>query len=104
MEEHTTEDFDYKSAKKKVKKIKGFYIHLLVYIFVNIAFFAVEIRQKGFEDAMTDIWNYRSAFLWGIGIFAHWASTFGIHIFFGKDWEERKVEKLMKQKKKRTWE
>ena len=37
MERNFQEDENFKAAKKRVKDIKGFYIHLIVYLFVNIA-------------------------------------------------------------------
>ena len=36
MEKNFIEEREYIAAKKKVKKIKGFYIHFLVYVLVNI--------------------------------------------------------------------
>ncbi len=46
MERKYTEDSAFKAAQKRVKDIKGFYIHLLVYLFVNIAILVVQINDK----------------------------------------------------------
>jgi hypothetical protein len=32
---------------------------------------------------------------WGIGVFFHWYSVFGINFFLGKGWEEKKIKELM---------
>ncbi len=34
-------------------------------------------------------------FWWGIGLAIHGFKTFGYDIFFGKNWEEKKVQELM---------
>ncbi|HEY9184631.1 MAG TPA: 2TM domain-containing protein [Salegentibacter sp.] len=94
----------YKNAQKRVKDIKGFYVHLLVYLFINIAIFIVSTRDEGFINGLSDIWNYSTAFFWGIGLFAHWASVFGPNVLLGKDWEERKIKELMDKEKNKTWE
>lgn len=94
----------YKNAQKRVKDIKGFYVHLLVYLFINIAIFIVSTRDEGFINGLANIWNYSTAFFWGIGLFAHWASVFGPNVLLGKDWEERKIKELMDKEKKKTWE
>lgn len=94
----------YRNALKKVKDIKGFYVHLVVYLFINIAILIVSTRDEGLLNGLTHIWNYSTAFFWGIGLFAHWASVFGPNIFLGRDWEERKIKELMDKDKKKTWE
>lgn len=94
----------YKNALKKVKDIKGFYVHLPVYLFINIFILIVSTREEGLRAGLTEIWNYSTAFFWGIGLFAHWVSVFGQNLFLGKSWEERKIKELMEKEKKHTWE
>ncbi|MDF2933720.1 MAG: histidine kinase [Chryseobacterium sp.] len=36
MENKREQDIRYREAEKRMKKIKGFYIHTIVYFFVNI--------------------------------------------------------------------
>ncbi|QEE51351.1 2TM domain-containing protein [Flavobacterium alkalisoli] len=95
-------------AKKKVKSIKGFYRHLTVYLFVN-AFILIS-RAIGMEPG-EDFWRwgtFSTALFWGMGLLLHAASVFGTTIFFGSDWEERKLneilEKNKKAKKENRWE
>ena len=104
METNYREHLKYRSAKKRVKDIKGFYVHLLVYLLINIAIVAVAAYQDGDWRALDDFWTYSTAFFWGIGVFAHWFGVFGPNVFFGKDWEERKIQEIMEREKKNTWE
>ena len=98
------DDFDYQMARKKVRGIKGFYIHLMVYLLVNAAIIIVGSYQEGLWEGLQDIGNYTTAFFWGIGLVAHGAGVFGPNLFFGKAWEERKIRELMKKEKKNSWE
>jgi hypothetical protein len=102
--EPNKKNFQYQLAQKRVKKIKDFYIHLLVYLFINIAIIAVSTREKGLFEAMQDLGNYFTAFFWGIGLFFHWWNVFGPDIFFGKNWEEKKINEVIEKEKQRTWE
>ena len=103
MEMNYKQNLSYKTAQKRVKDIKGFYVHLIVYIFINTAIFIVTTRDDGFVDGLYDISNYTTIFFWGIGLFAHWASVFGPNFIFGKKWEEKKIKELMDQDKKQIW-
>lgn len=104
MESKYKEDVHYRNAKKKVDEIKSFYIHLLVYLVINIGIIVFGNREEGLWEALKDPWTYFTALSWGIGLLAHWAGVFGPNIFFGKKWEERKVQELMKKDSKRGWE
>ncbi|TDD98623.1 2TM domain-containing protein [Flavobacterium cellulosilyticum] len=98
-------DERYNMAYKRVKKIKGFYIHFLVYILVNGFILARKFYKHGDED----FWNwdtFSTALFWGIGIIAHASSVFGKNLFFGKNWEERKIQEFLEKDKEqeRKWE
>jgi len=98
-----TEEHKYLLAKKRVEKIKGFYIHLAVYIVVNIFISAIIIYgltndndgEYGFAGAITHFGTYSTWLFWGIGLFFHWLGVFGTNMFFGKDWERKQLEKYM---------
>lgn len=80
----------YKLAKKRVEKIKGFYIHLAIYIMMVPVFIYLNyISNAGFPWALFPIVG------WGIGVSSHASETFNYNPFFGKDWEERKIRELM---------
>ena len=93
----------YKAAQKRVKDIKGFYIHLTVYVFINAAILIFSTKHIGIENGWNDLSRYSTLFFWGIGLFAHWASVFGPNFLFGKGWEERKIKELMEKDKKQLW-
>jgi hypothetical protein len=87
-------------AKKRVKAIKGFYIHLIVYILVNIfisgiIIFGLMKSGYSFKEAFSHFGVYSTWFFWGIGMFFHWLGVFGSTAFFGKNWEKKQLEKYM---------
>jgi hypothetical protein len=87
-------------AKKRVKAIKGFYVHLIVYIVVNIfisgiIIFGLMRSGYNFVEAICHLGVYSTWFFWGIGMFFHWLGVFGSTVFFGKNWERKQLEKYM---------
>lgn len=82
-----------REAQKQVKRMKGFYIHAIVYVCVN----ALIIGGNAVEGLsnLTNADPYMTALFWGIGLAAHGISVFGIGKNFGSDWEERKINELM---------
>ena len=104
MTPYEQESHTYKKAKKRVRKIKEFYIHLSVYLLVNVLIYVVSSFEDGLLEGLTNIENHITAVLWGLGIIAHWIDVFGTNIFLGKDWEEQKVKELIEKDRKSTWE
>ena len=103
MEKDYKKEISYKAAQKRVKDIKGFYVHLIVYLFINTAILVVTTRGEGLINGLGRLSSYSTIFFWGIGLFAHWASVFGPSFLFGKKWEERKIKELMDREKKQIW-
>jgi len=103
MERNYQEDQSYRAAQKRVKDIKGFYIHLIVYLFINIA---IIIANSNFSEFGLKFSTFYTALFWGIGLAAHWASVFGTGIFLGRKWEEKKIQELMEKdrQKMQKWE
>ena len=92
------ENDKYKRAKKRIDQLKGFYIHLLVYILVNL-FILINIYISTVEDN-ENFWQWEHFFVcfaWGIGLTFHAINVFGINPFLGKDWEKRQIEKYMRE-------
>jgi hypothetical protein len=95
----------YNLAYKRVKRIKSFYVHVLVYVFVNLFLIFSNFNRdsKGAEIFLQ--WEtYSTALFWGIGLAAHGFSVFGRDLFFGSDWEESKIQEFMKKDKSEKWE
>ncbi len=100
------EDERYKQAKKRVKDIQGFYIHLVIYLFVNFMIIFYASKDTVFGDGKIEAHQFYTAIFWGIGLFAHWASVFGPSLLLGKKWEEKKIREFMEKDKEqqKRWE
>lgn len=84
------EEEKYRKAKERVEEIKGFYIHLFFYVIVNCGLLAINLIF-----VPNHWWFFWPLMGWGIGIAAHGLTVFGLGGFLGKDWEERKIKKIM---------
>jgi hypothetical protein len=98
-------DERYYLAYKRVKRIKGFYIHLLVYVLVNLFI----LGRKYYDDGSVNFYDwdtFSTPIFWGIGIIAHASSVFGKDLFFSDNWEERKIKEYMEKEKEKEkkWE
>lgn len=91
------EESSYQRAKAIVKKRRGFYIHLLVYIVVNIFLIVSMLSASDLTWSSPEL--YFTALFWGIGLLAHGLSVFMPHFILGKDWEERQIKKLIDKDK-----
>jgi len=90
----------YKNAKKKVKEIKDFYIHLTVYLIVNSLLILINLGvfQSGFAGINIPKWPmFTTPFFWGIGLFFHGMHVFKDKVPILKDWEERKIKEYMEK-------
>ena len=99
METYNSDELTYLQAKKRVKRIKGFYIHLLVYIGVNILIITLNFHDLKPGESYYQYKNFLTAFFWGIGLLAHGLSVFLPNFILGNDWEERKTRELMNKYK-----
>ena len=85
----------YEQAKKTVEAKKGFYVHLTVYILVNILLVLIWAfaGERGFP------WFIYPLAGWGIGLLFHFL---GVFVFEGKSNQaaiEREAEKLRRQQR-----
>lgn len=88
----------YLEAKRQVHKIKSFYISLLSYT-VFIIFLA---GLNYYVNKMRNPWFLWAAFGWGIGLFFQGMKTFQWFSIFGKEWEEKRIQKYMEDERKRN--
>ncbi len=89
----TNNNFErYQKAKKQVDELKGFYSHLLCYIFVMIVI--VYINLKYTPEILWFTWTLLG---WGIGLFFHAVRVFNFFPYFNKEWEEKKIQAFMKE-------
>ena len=90
----------YISAQKRLKKLQGFYSHLFVYVIINIVLIVISFNNRHLTlDNFFNLRTFATPFFWGIGLFFHAMGVFGSSLFFGKDWEERKIQEIMNKKK-----
>ncbi len=104
MKETDERNKAYQKAKEKVENEKGFYIHLVVYIIMNIAILFFKGRILEFVDAdpndkdLNTWWgwsNLLTPLLWGIGLLFHYLWAFNKTFMFNKEWEKRKIKEFM---------
>ena len=98
------EDAKYYEALKRVKRIKGFYTHALVYVVINLMFVVINYQNLGEGESYFQWHNFITAFFWGIGLLAHGLSVFLPGMILGNNWEERKIKELMEKEKNNKWE
>lgn len=88
------ENIRYQHARHQVKKMKGFYIHLIVFVAVNVLFIVDAMAENG---PILDSEIYITTPLWAIGLVVHGISVFSPNFIFGKKWEARKIEEIMRR-------
>ena len=86
------QEIKYQKAKERVEAIKGFYIHLTVYVVVNLILFSINMIVS--TDNLWFVWPLMG---WGIGFALHALFVFGFGPGFGADWEERKIREIMEK-------
>ena len=96
-------DERYAAAERRVKKIKGFYTHLAVYVVVNVFLFVSNVSEAPAHEDFFQLKYFSTALFWGLGLAAHGISVFGQDFFFGPKWEEKKIRQMM-EKEKDKWE
>ena len=98
------DEIKYQEALKKVKRIKGFYTHAIVYVVINVMIVIVNIQHLDKGESYFQFKNFSTAFFWGIGLVTHGLSVFLPGMVMGKNWEEKKIKELMDKEKNNKWE
>lgn len=88
----------YLKAQKRVEDIKGFYGNLTSYIVVNIGLMVLNL-----VTSPEHLWFFYPMIGWGIGVIAHGMSVFNYMPFLSSDWEEKKIQELMRKEKTDKW-
>lgn len=91
MENLSKNNHQYLKARDKVKKLKDFYIHIAVTL---IAMPVVVFVNLMFSPEFHWFWIA----IWGMifSLIIHWMSN----LKYGKDWEDKKINQLLKKYKK----
>lgn len=82
----------YQAAKKRVEDIKSFYIHLGLFVIVNLGLFAINMITN--RDVL---WFYWPLLGWGVAIAIHFFVFATEGKLLGPEWEDRKVHELMER-------
>lgn len=95
-------------AKNHVDRLRRFYVHVIVYVVVNVIISGMKIGRnlrsgELFDEAFLDMSTYLLWILWGIGLALHAFSVFGLPLILGKNWEEDKIDEFMKQDQQDSW-
>ena len=97
--EKQIQEKNYTDAVKPMKRIKGFYVHLTVYIVISLMMLGVKMYYTSPSESIFRYQNFTTFFFWGIGIVAHGATVFVPQLKFSKQWEEKKIKEIMERKK-----
>ena len=91
-----SEEEIYQVARKRVEEKKGFFIHLAVYVVVNIMLVLIWAFSSGGGDPWF-LWPLGG---WGIGILFHFL---GVFVFSRRTgWETKEIEKEVERLRKES--
>ena len=87
----------YERAHARVQAIKGFYVHAMAFVVVNVALLTLNALVGGVW------WFYWPLIGWGIGLGLH---AFGVFGYWGRwpwgwEWEERKTQEMVDEERSR---
>jgi hypothetical protein len=80
----------YEAAKKRVEEIKGLYMHVGMFVIINLALFAINMITN--PDSL---WFYWPLLGWGVGVVIHIFVFVAEGRVLGPEWEEKKVREMM---------
>ncbi|TXD52878.1 2TM domain-containing protein [Polaribacter sp. IC063] len=95
MNTDNLENSNYVKAVEKVEKLKEFYQNLASYCLVIPFLIFINLKvSPGFQ------WFWFPMFGWGIGVTFHFLEVNNYNVFFGKNWEDRKIREMMDEENK----
>lgn len=97
MEHLDTSSIRYKEAEKRVKKLKGFYMSVFVYLAVNLFILFVNYTDLDPGESIWRIQYFVVPIVWGIMILFYGLTVFFPGFMLGRKWEEKKIKELMKK-------
>jgi transcriptional regulator with XRE-family HTH domain len=86
----TTTDKQEEEAFQYVRKLRGFYLHLMQYVLVVNVMLAINLILSPQK-----MWVYWVMGGWGLGVLMHAARVFKSDWLLGPQWERRQVEKRL---------
>ncbi|MDG1573413.1 2TM domain-containing protein [Robiginitalea sp. M366] len=96
--EQSREFYKLQRARKRVQQIKGFYVHLSVYLVINLFIAGSILIQSNWHVQGAGLWGVLSTpVFWGIGLAFHAINVFGLNGILGREWEARQIRKYMEE-------
>jgi len=77
-------------ALSRVRRLKGFYVHLAQFVVVTTIFTIINLLTSRYY-----LWSLWIAFGWGSGVLVHGLKAFDKIPFLSGEWERRQVEKQL---------
>jgi hypothetical protein len=91
-------------ARRKVMRLKGFYMHAFIYLIGVIVFVLKEYFGVAFNFFPLKYINFFVMAIWSTGFFISVIDILIAYHIFGEKWEERKVKRIMeKESEKQIW-
>ncbi|MCF8198834.1 MAG: 2TM domain-containing protein [Sulfuritalea sp.] len=79
-----------RDARRQVRRLRGFYSHLLVFAVINAGLAVINLIAS--PDRL---WFYWPLLGWGVWLALHAFGTFARYRWLGAEWEERKMQQLL---------
>ena len=93
MESTLDQSPEYKAARCQVRRLRGFYAHLSVYLAVNAGLLVINLVSS--PGRLWVVWPLAG---WGIAVVIHGASVLLGGRLLGAEWEARKIREIMDRK------
>lgn len=95
----------FQSARRRVENLKKFYTHLTIYLVINSVITGLKVHNNlnNWENLTDDLFSFNTLstwVVWGLILLIHAFSVFILPKLLGYDWEERKIEQLMREESK----
>ncbi|MCH7889579.1 MAG: 2TM domain-containing protein [Proteobacteria bacterium] len=82
-------------AWRRVRALKAFYTHLTIYSIVCFAMLVIDLYTPG------EPWFFYPFLGWGLAVGMHALQVYERLPWFTRDWEQRKVEELIDEARRR---
>lgn len=82
-------DEAFERARKRAEELQGLYIHLFVYVIVNVGLIVINWASTGGDGPWWFIWPLLG---WGIGVLIHIVTT--VIPVFSSDWVDRRAKRM----------
>ncbi len=95
MADRTEHDAAIERARRRVNELYSFYVHLAIYLMVNIGLVLLDLIQG---DGLQ--WAHWVVIGWGIGLVAHAVTVFFAATLTSSRWEARKLAEFTEEEER----